>query len=149
MKGKLKNYIDYYNKLLDYAKVCHINVFMAELYENQDEKDLGEYLYESRTINLNKKLTQKELIATLLHELGHFEDHKINGINEKVEQAYKNLNNGVLPTVNQKRLIVECEQKAWDYGESLAKKLKIPLGSWYTKEVLAGMTNYYSLKTRK
>lgn len=145
--GTIKNYTTYYNKLLAYAELCGVKVYFAELKDNEQGKDMGEYLYKNRSINLNKKMTEKETLAVLLHELGHFMDDKINPKSRSTERAYEKLNNNKKLTPHQRELIIRCERVAWEYGEGLAKKFKIPLGSWFYNELQAGMSNYYSLKT--
>lgn len=146
-KGSIKNYDIYFNKLLDFAKLCEVKVYFTELKETEEEKDLGEYLYTARSINLNSSMTEKETIAILLHELGHFIDHKFNKRSLSTERAYDRLNNNLAITPKQKELIVACERKAWEYGRGIAKMFNIPLGTWFEVEYLAGLSGYQSLKT--
>lgn len=145
-KGSIKNYDIYYNKLIDYANLCNVRVYFADLKGTEDELDMGEYLWLSRQINLNNKLTQKETLAVLLHELGHFMDHKLNPRSKSTEQAYNKLAEDKLLTRRQKELIVKCEKTAWEMGRGLASKLGIPLGDWFDLEMMTGLSGYHSLK---
>ena len=147
---KLKNYQKYLNKLLDQSAMWEVTVYSASL-----KAALGEYVSGKRVINLDENMDESEEIAVLLHELGHFMDDmeypKLNS--EKILLAaygdiYAKEENVVLSR-KARDLVVECERRAWEKGRVVAKKLKIPLGSWYDKEELAGISEYLSIKLKK
>ncbi len=145
---RLKNYNKYLKLLLEYAKLCRV-----EVYENELEDADGDYY--KRVINLDKKLSQSSEIAVLLHELGHFLDEMVNPVlNERPElnRAYEIFNDPLFMgemTYKQRKALIACEKRAWVYGKVIAKKLKIKLGSWYDKEMRAGMSCYKAVKVRE
>ena len=146
---KLRNYQKYLNKLLDQSAMWEVTVYSAALKSN-----LGEYVSGKRVINLEETMDQSEEIAVLLHELGHFlDDMEDPGFNNGkiLLAAYGVINvkeeNAVLSR-KAKALVIECERRAWAKGRVLAKKLKIPLGSWYDVEELAGIAEYSAIKLK-
>lgn len=151
-KGTLKNYNLYLKRLLDYSKLAKVVVWDKPMAKpNDDSNYLGEYLTRGRVINLESTLTQKETLAVLLHELGHFLDEMLNpekANNKNLLSAYQKFFVNKPMTPKQKLLILECETTAWNYGKGLAKKLKIPLGDWYEKEMMCGLAEYNAIKTQ-
>ena len=122
----LKNYSKYLKKIELYAKAIGIKI------EYKTEYDDGAYIPSKRKIRLDPDLSPTRDIAVLLHELGHaLDDHLINKkYSIAINAAYRALEND-RQTMNQRALILECEYRAWRYAKVLAKKLQIPLGSWF------------------
>lgn len=147
---KLKNYHKYLNILLDYAKLCKVTIWTKSL----KNEYTGEFVPSGRFINLSDDLDDSEEIATILHELGHFYDQQADedfNNNFQLNRAYNRmhrLGDKATFTKKEKQMILECEARAWNHGRVIAKKFKIPLGSWYDAEELAGLSEYQSLKIR-
>lgn len=142
--GSIKNYTTYYNKLIAYSNLMHITIYFNTIKEND-----GSFF--KRVIYLDSTLTEKETLAVLLHELGHFIDEMINPkrySSKRACAAYENMFVGNKLTLLQKKRIIEIEQAACNYGQVLAKKLKIKTGRWYKKEMNSKMGIYFSLKTK-
>ena len=140
MSGRpLKNYDLYIDKLQAYATACEITV------EYRDEPGDGKYIPTRRKLVLDKDLPESTEIATFLHELGHSLDDTLytKPVDKKMDAAYKAFYNAT-PTQKQKDLVVECEQRAWMYGRSTAKKLRIPLGKWFDSEESEALSEYRS-----
>lgn len=141
--GSIKNFNVYYNKLLDYAKLMSITIYFHKI------EDQGTFF--NRTIYLDKTLNEKQILAVLLHELGHFIDEMINPkryISKRAVQAYTLLAKNKEMTQLQKQNILIIEKAACEYGKVLAKKLKIKTGSWYKKEMDELINTYKSIKTK-
>lgn len=153
MVGNIKNYNIYLNKLLDYCKLVNVVVYDAKLKNDKDDSYFtGEYRTRGRVIKLEESLTQKETLAVLLHEIGHFIDEMFDpekANHKNLLSAYQKFFSNKPMTHKQKLLIIDCETTAWNYGRVLAKKLKIPVGDWFEKEMMAGLAEYNSIKTIK
>lgn len=134
---KLKNYEEYRNKILFYAKAMGIKM------EFKDVDCGGQYMPSRRRIQIDKDLTQVEEIGVMLHELGHaLDDHliAIPGFTS-IDRAYRAVYNKKY-SPNQLRIVVECEKRAWKYGKVIAKMLNIRLGKWYDKCTRAAVADY-------
>lgn len=145
--GKVKNFNIHFQKLIDYAKLCKIEIHKKKSLTS-DETEEGKFTEEDRHIDLSWEMNQKELLATLLHELGHFEDYMVVS-SKKLDRAYNLLNEDKPITLIEKRLIVKCEKRAWAFGRILAKKFNIPLGYWYSREEQKALATYKAVKTIK
>jgi uncharacterized protein with von Willebrand factor type A (vWA) domain len=82
-------------------------------------------------------------IATLLHELGHQFDDALKDPKKrkKYDKAYPAFYKGQA-SEKQKKLVLECEKRAWEYGKAIAKKLRIKLGKWYEHEKEQALKEY-------
>jgi hypothetical protein len=134
---KLKKYDEYLEKLLTYAQACEIEVIYTEV-----EGD-GQYVPTQRKITIDESLEDSTEIATLMHELGHSTDDALKDPKKlkKIDKAYKAFYSGE-STEKQKKLVLECEEKAWFYGRGIARKLRIPLGKWYDLEQTEALKDY-------
>lgn len=127
MKGRaLKRYSDFIDKITAYAEAVGIKIE----YSQRDAE--GSYTPSRRVVNVNPDLTDSEEIAVLLHEFGHFLDNTLLDLDgdHPLEIAYRNTYKGTASLL-ESILVIECENRAWDYGRVIAKKLRIPLGKWY------------------
>lgn len=136
---KLKNFDVYLQKIETYTKASKLRI------EYKDTLSCGgEFTPYRRLITVEDNLPDSETLATLLHELGHSIDDSLfnQGVEQKVSRAYiaeyKDRS-----TPKQKKLVLDCENRAWAFGRSIAKRLKIPLGKWYDK------VRAYNLKSYK
>lgn len=150
----MKNFNLYFNKLLEFSKVCNVSVFLengVSLKETDSSIELGEFDPRRRTISLNSGISERAQIATFLHELGHFYDHikdpKFSN-SKKLIRAYSCYISEIPVSAEDKRRIIECERRAWNYGRVIAKILKIPTGRWYEKERKEGMSFYRSIPVK-
>ena len=91
----MKNFNLYFNKLLEFSKVCNVSVYLengVSLKEKDSSIELGEFDPRGRVISLNSKNPEPVQIATFLHELGHFYDHmkdpKFSNISMKLGGRY-------------------------------------------------------------
>ncbi len=99
-------------------------------------------------IIIEEDLEGEELIATLLHELGH---HLADSLYydkgfEFLEVSYLKVYKDRKITKDQLRTVVKCEQRAWDCGEAIARMLKIKLGPWYYKEAKSSVESYKDVR---
>lgn len=139
----LKNYKKYKTKLLAYAKVVNLKV------EFKEESSDGVYIPSRSKIRVDDLLEESEEIATLLHELGHALDDKldIEAFPKSLERAYKQVYTGK-PSKPQLNMVVECEKTAWNLGRVIAKKLRIKLGKWYDHHEAYALKSYINMETR-
>lgn len=125
----LPKYESYIQRLLLFSKASHLKI----VYSNKLDC-MGYYSPEKNLIALDSDLSEAEEVAVFLHELGHFVDDELkydSKLYAKVNKAYSRYNTKKRLTKSQFRLIMNCERRAWKYGVFIAKKLKIPLGSWF------------------
>lgn len=147
----MKNYNLYFNKLLEFAKVCNVSVYLengGSLKEDDSYVDLGQFDPRRKIISLNSRNPESAQIATFLHELGHFYDHMKDpkfSNSRKLNKAYIDSSSQKPITLQEKKRLIECERRAWNYGKVIAKILGIPLGKWFKKERSGGMSFYRSI----
>lgn len=147
-KRKKPDFNLYYNKIIDYAKLCSVTILHVETLTDKTEKN-GVFLGDYRTINISGQMGEAELICTLLHELGHFEDDCNHKEDPAVVIAYDKLYKDKKLTPIQKNKILLSEKRAWDYGRGIAKKLNIPLGSWYNKSEKKALATYRAVRPKR
>lgn len=125
-RQNLPNYHKYWERLNNFANTLGIKIEYAE---NDSE---GSFSQAHRKIRVDVGLCEAEDIATILHELGHAMDTLLvtPTISKHIEKAYEVVYNRK-PTRRQQSLVMGCEKRAWLYGRSIAKQLKIRLGKWY------------------
>ena len=93
-----------------------------------------EMLWSRRVIRIDSEREDSEIIATLLHEIGHviaFMHYGKQGARESVHIDV--IFHKGKPTRRQTAKIIEQEEDAWRAGEQLAFLMDIPLGSWYAE----------------
>lgn len=133
----LKNFEDYLEILMRYCKGSGIKVIYKEI----DCEAC--YLHDTRTLTVCKDLAESTEIAVILHEVGHSLDEVLTGdtlrtfVNAAYPVFYKNK-----ATKKQKKLVLDCEKRAWKLGRAIAKKLRIPLGKWYDNEEKDALDTY-------
>lgn len=138
---KLKHFEKYLDKLNNYADALGIKI------KYTDTEDEGSFSSHRKCVKVDGGLSHSGEIATILHELGHASDPNIVGPdnNKSLDDAY-----AVVyvkkPTNRQLNLVVEAEEKAWLYGRTIAKMLRIPLGKWYDQEEKESLDTYKDLK---
>lgn len=127
-RKNLANCEEYFLTLKCYAKALKIKIIYAHI------DCEGIYIPNRRTIKLDPDLDDQELIATLLHELGHSLDDALvtKTTYRHLDKAYPRVydNKG---TKQQLQTVLSCEKRAWICGKAIAKRLKIPLGKWYNR----------------
>jgi hypothetical protein len=138
MAGRpLKYFEDYRDLLHKYAKGSGIKVIYKDL------DTYGTYVHDRRELTLCKDMDESTEISALLHELGHADDEVLTNksLNRMVNKAYPRVYRGKA-TKKQKKLVLECEKRAWKFGRGLAKKLRIPLGKWYDDQERECLASY-------
>ncbi len=137
----LKHYEIYMQILENYAKGLRIKITYSP------RNDLGVYSSTTRRIGLDSELSQSWEVATLLHELGHCIDDASQPEDAlpNVWDAYRAVYSGDFKAKH-KKLVVECEKRAWQCGRGLAKKLGIKLGKWYTDVEQECLQDYLEVK---
>lgn len=136
MGRDLKKYDEYLDKIKTYAAAIEIKI------ERKEEPSDGVYLPTRRVIRVDPDLDESEEISVLLHELGHMLDDVIFMTdNDEINDAYSKVYVQKL-TKKQLEIVLGCEQRAWDNGRGLAKKLRIRLGKWYDIEEKSAMEDY-------
>jgi hypothetical protein len=119
----------YMSRLRKFAKSVKMKI---KIKVSTDEG--GAYIPSMRLIVLDSDNSKADMLAALLHELGHFIDHTIikTRYTSELERAYKKVYTSK-STLRQKQLVLDCEKAAWQVGKNLAKQLDIPLGKWFYK----------------
>lgn len=137
MGRPLKNFDTYKDKLQAYIDACELTI------EYREVDGDGAYLPSRRVIKLDKDLPESTEIATILHECGHSTDDALHDpfSEKKLDKAYKAFYNDKA-TYNQKKAVIECEQRAWIFARGIAKKLRIPLGKWFDAEEKESLKSY-------
>ncbi len=133
----LRNYDRYFLILENYARANGVTI------EYRDEPGSGAWVPSRRKIVLDPGLSQSFEIAVLLHELGHLLDDTLfdKKREAKLDKAY-GADHGGSATASQRALILLCEERAWNFGRGVAKKLRIRLGKWYDKAVAESLQSY-------
>lgn len=123
---KLKHYEEWLDRIEKYTKASGIKI-------ERTSSEEGVYIPTRNKICISPDLSESYEIAVLLHELGHAFDIGIvdKKINNKVELAYGAVYSGGKCTPGQLKLVLACEERAWDTGKVIAKNLRIKLGKWY------------------
>lgn len=139
-KQVLKNYLEYLKKLERYAKAVNLKI------EYKPEIGDGAYIPSRLVIRIDPDLSEADEIATFLHELGHaLDDNLVNKeYLHKVNTAYVAMGKERL-TAKQRKVILDCEKRAWKYGSVIAKKLKIRLGKWYARIRARALREYRAI----
>lgn len=124
---KLKNCQEYLRRLMLFAEATGVKV------EYGDIDSEGVWMPASNKIKLDNDLSSSDLIASLLHELGHSVDDMIDTESAYQNRLYKAYNKIYVSKASkkQKYLVIECEQRAWNNAREIAKRLKIRLGKWF------------------
>jgi len=138
-KGSLKHYERYISSITNFASALDIEI----IYKPYDES--AAWLPSTNKIIMDDNVSQTEEVASLLHELGHAVSDLFDTPDadiKAIEKAY-----GVIYTnspVSAKNLsvVLATEQRAWNTGREIAKRLKIRLGKWYTNVELECMEAY-------
>lgn len=105
---------------------------------------------ENKVMSLMGEMNLKQILATILHELGHHEDD-CNTPKEDphLAGAYIKLDKNEPLTLNQKIKVRACEDRAWYYARGIAKKLDIKLGPWFDKEEKEALKTYQYTTIKK
>lgn len=144
-KRKLKHYSQYLKRLRLFAKAMNIKI------EYQDDLDAeGEWLPSVRLIKIASTTSESEEIAATLHEIGHSMDDlfstSFTSENRTFKAYYRFYNNNKI-SKNQRKLILDCEKKAWRNGRDIARRLKIRLGKWFN-DIEQECLNSYKNETK-
>lgn len=123
---KLKHFDKYLGKLNNYASALGITIRYTDI------DDEGAYSPHTKRINIHPDLPNSMELGVLLHELGHAGDATIVGPNhdETLDYAYQEMHH-YKHSKKQLKIVIQAEERAWTYGRTIAKMLKIPLGKWY------------------
>lgn len=137
MGRSLKNFDQYFQKLEHYCQASEIEI----QYKEHDND--GSWVPSRRRIILDRDLDESTAVSTLLHELGHTTDDYLKDPKQekKYDKAYKAFYDSTA-SEKQKKLVIECEERAWMYGRGIAKKLRIPLGKWFNVEEKQALESY-------
>lgn len=138
-EGKLKHYKEYIERLTLFASAIGVKIEYVESASSD-----GIWFPAARKIKIDDDLTEQEEIATLLHELGHSMDDILSAEwhkEKRLGRAYTAMYSKK-PTKKQVKLVVECEQRAWNYGRDIARRLNIRLGKWYSVSEQDGLKSY-------
>src|SRR5271166_38033 len=127
---KLKHYIKYVQDIKALAKHMGIKIKFSEAEDFDGE---GVYNPNRRTITIGvMDVSQSEVVALLLHEMGHALDDFICpfSFQKKLSRAYiaEYLERS---TRKQNKIVVKCEKRAWKYGKALSQCLGIRRGKWF------------------
>ena len=132
-------------KIKAFAKLCRVSINFVDHME-----EFGCYYGNKRSITISKSLGQAELLATLLHELGHFIDDLRNPHNHLTNRFHNGARTAIEEdrklTFLQKKRLLKIEREAWKNARALAKQLDIPLGNWFYKDEKSALASYYAKK---
>lgn len=96
-------------------------------------------------ITYNPNSSKEEVIAIILHELGHYRADIRNGYNPTVFEAIdKALGKRVL-SAEEVKVLVDCEQEAWNEAVYIANELNIKLGKWFEDFKDSCLRSYFNL----
>lgn len=114
-----KTYINYFNKIVDFAKLTNISIYIG---------DTDELVFENKTITISNGQDYENELCSLLHEIGHF----INYIhNDKLYKKRCLYNTLILSNHNltrkEKAELLRMELRAWHYAKTISQLLKIKL----------------------
>ncbi len=135
---KLKNYELYLKRLTLFAAAVNVKIVLDEF------QDDGVWVPLSGTIRIDDRMSESDIIATILHELGHSmddilsktEDHE-NAIFSAYKATYKNKQNK-----KQLQIVLDSEHRGWAYGRDIAKRLRIRLGKWFDDAEAESLQTY-------
>lgn len=143
---KLRNYDLYLKKIKAYCKSVELEIQFVEVFEGE-----GEYRPNRRKVIIaTKDFSESQILSTLLHEIGHFEDDLRNPkrFSQKYHYwGYEWINQERNLTLNQKEAVLRAELSAWKNARALALKLRIPLGKWFKKDERESLNTYRAVKT--
>lgn len=134
---RIKYFEKYQDKLKYFAKAVGIKI------EYTDIDGEGCYLPSRNIIRLDPDNSESREIAVTLHELGHSMDLDI--LRKKSSKILDEAYRAVYcrrPTDKQLSLILLAERRAWEHGKLIAKRLRIPLGTWYGKIRAQNLRSY-------
>lgn len=142
---KLRNMNKYMGAIRKFCKSVNIKLVKVPKFDG-----CGEYNPNRRVIKYDPRLSDSEVISTLLHELGHYLDdyrnpNKYAGTHHyygrtRIERDY------VYLTANQKQAIWDTETEAWKNGRAIANQLKIKLGKWFDKDETSSLNTYRPIR---
>lgn len=134
----LPSYKKYRQSLRIFAHSINIRVQMVS---NTDSE--GAYVPSRRMIIIDDDLSEASEIACMLHELGHAIDDLLftDGFRPELENAYRAIYSPKY-TKKQKRLVIQCEKRAWRNARRLARQLRINLGKWFDETEKYCLQNY-------
>lgn len=125
----LKHFPKYLKKLCKFSKEMG---FKVRFTDDEEFDEQGEFNPTKKQIKIGifeKK--SSEVIALLLHEMGHVLDHHLSkGFSFSINRAYFNMYMEK-STRNQQEIVLECEKRAWEYGEGISRCCGIKLGKWF------------------
>jgi len=133
----LKHYELYCTRLRNYAASNGITVVFKEC-------DIDQWDPRTNTVTIDTEQSQSAEIASFLHELGHSIDDLVSKpavYDSKIWKAYDAMYANKA-TKTQKALVLSVEKKAWSNGRDIAKRLRIPLGKWYTQAEIFCLASY-------
>lgn len=142
--ARLPAFDKYKKKCVEFAKALRYKVVYKANVEGE-----AEFSGPRRQITVDEDMTEPEIIASILHELGHaidaiFTQNWTTEQNKAYDVFYDNLF-----TQRQKNLVVAAEIRAWDFAEELAVELGIPLGKWFFHERKVCLKGYKEAKSEK
>lgn len=134
----LKHYKLYLKKIHKYADSLGIEIFYLEEVEGE-----GLFSHHYKVLHIQDDLTETEMVATLLHELGHAMDFSFYNKRtmKRLFVAYENVYNGK-HSKRDLELVIIAEKDAWNTGKVIAKLLKIKLGTWYSHQEALCLKDY-------
>lgn len=118
-------YEDYLKKLLAYCDLVGVEVKITP-------KKSGMFDFTNKVLYYGKENSRADTISIILHELGHFRDDiKLLNKNPEMYEALDKLYNKKNYSIDDVKIVIDCETRAWAEAEYLAKELNIKLGSWF------------------
>lgn len=124
----LKHYDDYLERLTNFADAIGVKIRFTK-YDNDDAK----WSPAKSTISLDEDMSQTDMIASFLHELGHALADLVLDTDQSMIEAYSKIYDEGRYTKKHKKIVIAIERQAWYIGRLIAARLKIKLGAWFTQ----------------
>lgn len=140
MKMRIKQYNNYFNKLINYCELMKFKLYVSDTIEDICDLDKKE-------IVICTKYKREEQIAAALHEIGHLIDYISNKKLYKKAKTYNVLiKNCRELTQHEKSELIKMEIRAWNHGQALADMLclRIELDAIKKKS----LSSYFALKAK-
>lgn len=131
------NLTTYVKVLRKYTKFLKIKI------ENSSIDGHGAWVSEERLIRIDFKQPKDIIVSAWLHELGHALDEYTTKPStlKKMASAYTAVYKQ-RHTIQQSKIVIESEIRAWCYGEKIAEVLGLKLGRWFFKQKEVCVKNY-------
>lgn len=125
-------------KLVRLAKALNIKVVKTE-YDGD-----AAWVPSRRVIKIDKDLDSRDVLGSLLHELGHVFDELTTKELTIISRVYSRVYTDKV-TKKDVEIVLLYEKRAWNIGETLADFMNIKLGKWFYEGKKDSLKSYKDL----